>query len=207
MLAATRAELILPTDAVPGTSFALLIVKQPKTRGRSAKHHEFLTAMYGRSDPSDTLWPFSASTLRKRFSMLLAALELPERRQRSTYRPYDLASLRGGGAIWLLHTAESPELVRRRGRWISNRLMEASLQEVQVTTYERHVSQKTRDLVSLCAGGFASALQRCVAFLHGGSRQKLGTFSSKVQVVLSRALERLEKGWSWWRIVDLFCEQ
>jgi len=85
--------------------------------------------------------------------------------------------------------------------------MEASLQEVQVTTYERHVSQKTRDLVSLCAGGFASALQRCVAFLHGGSRQKLGTFSSKVQVVLSRALERLEKGWSWWRIVDLFREQ
>lgn len=84
MLAATRAELILPTDAVPGTSFALLIVKQPKTRGRSAKHHEFLTAMYGRSDPSDKLWPFSASTLRKRFSRLLAALELPERRQRST---------------------------------------------------------------------------------------------------------------------------
>lgn len=93
MLAATRAELILPTDAVPGTSFALLIVKQPKTQGRSAKHQaaridqrdviEFLTAMYGRSDPSDKLWPFSASTLRKRFSMLLAALELPERRQRS----------------------------------------------------------------------------------------------------------------------------
>ncbi len=37
-LAATRGDLILPCDAAPGTTYALLRILQPKTRGRLAKH-------------------------------------------------------------------------------------------------------------------------------------------------------------------------
>eukprot|EP00435_Cladocopium_sp_Y103_P022064 s3889_g5.t1 len=177
VLAATRAELVLPCDAVPGTSFALLMVRQPKTRGRSANHQaarvdqqdviEFLNAMYGRSSPEVKLWPFSASTLRKRFGQLLAALKLPTEKSLG-YQPFSLGSLRPGGATWLLHATEQPELVRRRGRWLSSRVMEIYLQEVLVTTFAERISSKSRELIHLCSGGYAATLERCVAFLHGG---------------------------------------
>lgn len=38
-LAARRKDLALPGDSAPGTSFLLIVVQRPKTRGRSAKHH------------------------------------------------------------------------------------------------------------------------------------------------------------------------
>eukprot|EP00435_Cladocopium_sp_Y103_P018494 s3398_g4.t1 len=177
ILAATRAELVLPCDSIPGTTFALVIIKQPKTRGRSARHQaaridqsdviQFLTAMYGRAPSTDLLWPFSASTLRKRFSQLLAALELPVHRT-SGMRPFDLGSLRPGGATWLLHCTEQPELVRRRGRWLSAKVMEIYLQEVLVTTFEAKISPSTQFRIRLAAGGFALALERTIAFLESG---------------------------------------
>lgn len=48
-------------------------------------------------------------------------------------RGFDLASLRPGGATLLLRT-EDLELIRRRGRWLSSRVMEIYLQEVMATT-------------------------------------------------------------------------
>jgi hypothetical protein len=38
VLQATRADLILPRDAVPGTIYVLLKIKEPKTRGKHARH-------------------------------------------------------------------------------------------------------------------------------------------------------------------------
>ena len=38
ILQATRSDLILPGDAIAGTNFALLKIKEPKTRGRHARH-------------------------------------------------------------------------------------------------------------------------------------------------------------------------
>ena len=80
----------------------------------------------------------------------------------------DLGSLRPGGATWLLHRAEQPELVRRRGRWLSARTMEIYLEEVLVTTFEEKISPKTRALIHLCAGGYAVTLERIMAFLECG---------------------------------------
>ena len=177
VLAATRSELILPCDSAPGTTFALVVVRQPKTRGRSAHHQaaridqsdviQFLTQMYARADSTERLWPYSASTLRKRFSQLLGALNLPDKRC-AEHRPFDLGSLRPGGATWLLHRTEQPELVRRRGRWLSARTMEIYLQEVLVTTFEEKISPKTRALIHLCAGGYAVTLERIMVFLECG---------------------------------------
>jgi len=177
VLAATRSELILPCDSAPGTTFALVVVRQPKTRGRSARHQaaridqadviQFLTQMYARADSTERLWPYSASTLRKRLSQLLGALNLPDKRC-AEHRPFDLGSLRPGGATWLLHRTEQPELVRRRGRWLSARTMEIYLQEVLVTTFEEKISPKTRALIHLCAGGYAVTLERIMVFLECG---------------------------------------
>ena len=177
ILAACRKELVLPCDAVPGTTFALLIIRHPKTRGRTAKHQAaridqedviaYLTAMYGNAKPGARLWPFSAATLRKRFTHLLEALRLPTKRTES-HNPFDLGSLRPGGATWMLHALESPEAVQRRGRWASARTMEIYLQEVLVVTYVERLSQRTRELIRIFAGGYAILISRCIFLLDSG---------------------------------------
>ena len=177
ILSATRAELILPGDAAPGTSFALVMIKMPKTRGRSAKHQAaridqedvvtFLAAVYKDAGRNAPLWPFSASTLRKRSSCLLEALQLPSKKLNGV-RPFDLGSMRPGGATWLLHATEDSELVRRRGRWLSQRVMEVYLQEAFVATFLEKISPGSRSLIGQCSGAFEMTLNRTVAFLQSG---------------------------------------
>jgi hypothetical protein len=76
-LLATREDLILPEDAAPGTDFALLRIRSPKTRGRAASHQaaridppdisQLLSAVFGNLQEQTKLWPWSAATLRKRY--------------------------------------------------------------------------------------------------------------------------------------------
>lgn len=177
VLSAFRKDLILPLDAAPGTSFMLLVIRAPKTRGRSAKHQaarvdqtdiiRYLTAMYGKSPKDTKLWPYSASTLRKRFQKLLTALYLPTTKT-TNCRPFDLGSLRPGGATWLLHQVEDAALVQRRGRWLSARVMEIYLQESFVSTFIRGLDPKTRTRIELCSGAFATTLERAISFLDSG---------------------------------------
>ena len=153
VLAATRRELVLPGDCAPGTSFALVLIHAPKTRGRAANHQAaridqedivlFLSAMYGQAPKETKIWPFSAATLRKRFADVLRALKLPTEKQ-GGQKPFSLGSMRPGGATWLLHRTENSEVVRRRGRWISVKVMEIYLQEVLVCTFMEKVKPRTR---------------------------------------------------------------
>ena len=127
-MAASRRELVLPGDCAPGTSFALIMIKMPKTRGRAANHQaaridqvdivNFLSATYAEAASDAKLWPYSAATLRKRFLEVLSALNLPTEKV-GDQKPFSLGSLRPGGAAWLLHKTENAQVVRRRGRWLS----------------------------------------------------------------------------------------
>ena len=88
-LTATRADLILPRDASPGTDFALLQIKQPKTRGRAARHHaarvdppdiiELLDLAFARYHPEQKLGPLSDGTFRRRFVTIQKAAAHLER--------------------------------------------------------------------------------------------------------------------------------
>ena len=177
VLSAKRKDVVLPGDAAPGTSFLLIVIQQPKTRGRAAKHQaaridqedviRFLSAMYQDFPSKAALWPFSAATLRKRFVQLLSALELPTSKWGGG-RPFDLGSMRPGGATWMLFQTENPEYVRRRGRWLSARVMEVYLQEVLVSTYVERLKPRTRELIELCSGEFAVILERSISFLKTG---------------------------------------
>ena len=177
VLSAFRSDLVLPQDAAPGTSFLLVMIRQPKTRARAAKHQaarvdqidviRYITAMYG-SSPKDTkLWPFSAATLRKRFQNLLAALGLPTTKVGAA-KPFDLGSLRPGGASWLLHQVEDSEIIRRRGRWLTTKAMEVYLQESFVSTFLRTLDGKTRTKIETVSGGFPLILEKTIGFLNGG---------------------------------------
>lgn len=175
VLQARRADLVLPQDATPGHAFALLKIKEAKTRGRAARHQsarvdqpdlvELLTAVYGHMSSDAPLWPWSAATLRKRFNALLVSLKLPTEKQFGC-RPFDLASLRPGGATWLLNATEDGELVRRRGRWISTKVMEIYIQEISVATYIVRLDPQVRKTLEVLALGFEPTLNRVTEFLR-----------------------------------------
>ena len=177
VLQAKRCDLILPTDSAPGFGFALLRIEEPKTRGRHARHQaarvdqcdvvSLLSAVYGPMAPSEALWPYSAATLRKRFNQLLLAVGLPTEKKAGV-APFTLGSLRPGGATWLLHASESSELLRRRGRWLSTRVMEIYLQEVLVATFVKKLDPKVRDRIEQLALGFPALLSAAIDFLSFG---------------------------------------
>ena len=83
-LSTRREDLILPRDAEPGFHSVLIKIRQPKTRGRAAKHQStridfpdvvrLLDATFNGLSRSDLLWPQSPATLRRKFNLLLEAL-------------------------------------------------------------------------------------------------------------------------------------
>ena len=99
------------------------------------------------------MWTFSAATLRRRFADLLAALGLPTMKVDGK-RPFDLASLRPGGATLLLLESESPENVRRRVRWASPKVMDIYIQEVMYTTLTEHLLQDAKLRIQQLASVF-----------------------------------------------------
>ena len=169
-LNALRSDLILPDDAAPGTSYALLQIRAPKTRGRSARHQaaridpcdivKLLAAVFGPLPQGAKLWPFSDGVLRRRLRTILHRLCLLD----DAGPAFDLASLRPGGATWLLSETENAELVRRRGRWLSGRVMEIYLQEVTAITYVPRLPAEARAAVESLAASFAWILEKALFF-------------------------------------------
>ena len=176
VLMAERKDLILPADMAPGTRFALLRIKYPKTRGRAARHQaaridppdmiELLAAVFGSFSLERKLWPFAAVTLRKRLTCLLTAIGL-DTQKINDRRPFSLGSLRPGGATYLLLLTEDSELVRRRGRWVTTKVMELYLQEVLYTTYTERISETARNKIQNLAGVFPKVLEKTICFLKG----------------------------------------
>ena len=64
----------------------------------------------------------------------------------------------------MLHCTENPDLVRRRGRWLSLRVMEIYLQEVEAITYLPSLSADQRDFLKLMAESFPALLRKASFF-------------------------------------------
>eukprot|EP00435_Cladocopium_sp_Y103_P012633 s3468_g3.t1 len=163
VFAALRSDVILPRDAAPGIDTCLIKIHQPKTRGRSAKHQvakidfpdiiDFLDAALGDCDPLEKIWPFSPQSMRTRFKQLQTALGLRTSRT-GGFVPYELSSLRPGGATFLLQLTEDSEYVRRKGRWLSAKVLEIYIQEAVVATYQSKLSHQCRADITTLAGRF-----------------------------------------------------
>ncbi|OLQ07701.1 Muskelin [Symbiodinium microadriaticum] len=180
---ARRGNLIFPADALFMQTFVLVLVRidQPKTRGRAAKHQS------AKLEPSDLvavaalaflqlpkssrLWPFSNQTLRRRLDCILDRLGIPKSGQQG--RSLDLGSLRPGGATHLLQLTEDSELVRRRGRWASHKVMEIYLQEVSSSTFIMDLSETAREKVLHLAHLFPGILAQDAAASGGWHTDKL----------------------------------
>ena len=171
-MAAKRRDLVLPQDVGKectwGTKQIFMAILEPKTRFRAAKHQslkvdqpdlvELIIFCLEALGPADRLWPRSGSTLRARFCKLLTTVGLPEK------AVPELGSLRAGGAAWLMLTTESPDYVRRRGRWITTKVMEIYIQEVSSFMYLPKLPEDVRATIFEWANGFKEAF----SFACGG---------------------------------------
>eukprot|EP00435_Cladocopium_sp_Y103_P064648 s276_g26.t1 len=156
-LSATRKQLVLPRDIEFTADFVLLQIDEPKTRYRAARHQvakvdqpqlmAVLDIAFGRMKPHQRLWPFSGQTMRTRFQKLLSANRL-DTLPRTVSRGLDLGSLRAGGASWLMLVSDSPDLTRRRGRWITNKVMEIYVQEVSAVQFIPHLPLAVRKQIT-----------------------------------------------------------
>eukprot|EP00438_Fugacium_kawagutii_P026890 Skav209536 [mRNA] locus=scaffold2497:55771:60994:- [translate_table: standard] len=174
-LAARRRDLILPSDGAPGQGYALVLIHQPKTRGTAARHQSarvdpadvvaLMQATFGRLGKDDLLWNLSPAVLRRRLVSLQKALGLPTQRSQAVV-PYDLASLRAGGATFLLQKFEDPSFVRRRGRWWSEREMGVYLQEITIATRSYHLQEATKQRVQLLLEQYPVVLKRSIFMLE-----------------------------------------
>ena len=163
-----RRHLVLPEDVLGSQAFALLRIEEPKTRRRAAKHQaakvdlpdllEIMVMSFAELPQGARLWPFSGQTLRARFRKVCLALGLPT--EKSEARSLELGSFRPGGATWLLQSSDNPELVRRRGRWLSPRVMEIYLQEVEAATFLSDQRPEVRAKVLQCASAFPKILRK-----------------------------------------------
>ena len=175
VLGAFRRDLYLPEDMAPGCDFILLRVPEPKARGRGARHQSaridpadivlLVVAVFRNYGPDQKLWPFSSATLRRKFSQLLTAVGL-QTKVVAGVRPFDLGSLRPGGATWLLNQTEDSTLVQRRGRWMSFRVMTIYLQEVAVASTLPKLSQDVRTKIQDLNSVFPHVLKVAVRHLE-----------------------------------------
>ena len=173
ILAAKREDLVLPSDIGNSVDFVLLRIKEPKTRYRAARHQagkleqadliEVVRIGFADLKPFEMLWNFSGSTLRLRLQKLLEKLDLPSKNHERP-KALSLASFRPGGATHLMSVCESAELVRRRGRWASFRVMEIYLQEVAANTYLNVVVPSARAKVFAGLDAFPMLFQQVRKF-------------------------------------------
>ena len=174
--AACRAALILPRDVLWTQSHVLLRIAEPKTRLRAARHQsaklepadlvQLVDIAFRDLHPTAKLWQGSTQTLRRRLDSVLERLGVPT--ARTDKRPLDLGSFRPGGATHLLSISEDSELVRRRGRWVSHKVMEIYLQEISAATFYPSLSADTRQKVLQAASCFPSVLSQAASWTRAG---------------------------------------
>lgn len=170
---AVRKDLILPMDVAGSIDFLLIRIEEPKTRYRAARHQsgkmeqpDLISVVQlglGKLKSGDALWPFHGATLRHRLNKVLASLGLPHCPGQKP-KPLSLASMRAGGATWLITQTEQPDLVKRRGRWASMRVMEIYLQEVSAASYLNDLETTVKDKILDAMEFFPEVLQTALIF-------------------------------------------
>ena len=155
-LSAGRRDLLLPKDVAHTSDFVLLSIKEPKTRFSAARHQsvkvdqpdlvELITLGFQHLRPDEKLWNMSAQALRTRFKQICYALELPCQPRLGVLH-LELSSLRAGGATWLMLASDDSELVRRRGRWLTPKIMEIYVQKVSALQFLPTLNEAARSKV------------------------------------------------------------
>ena len=100
-----------------------------------------------------------------RFRQLQTALGLDTTRRDGNV-PYELSPLRPGGATFYLQLTENGDFVRRRGRWLSSKVLEIYIQEAAVATYQSRLTPQCRTDIQELFGRFQEVSKTAVARLR-----------------------------------------
>ena len=103
--------------------------------------------------------------MRSRFKQLQISLGLKVTRE-GGHVPYELSSLRPGGATFYLRHTEDGEFVRRKGRWLSTKVLEIYIQEAVVATYQSRLSDQCRRDIEVLSGRFHEILRTAIVNLN-----------------------------------------
>lgn len=175
LLATTRRELLLPKDVGSTIAFALVSIREPKTKHSAARHQaarldipdllDIVQNVFYDFHSHQRLWSFSGQTLRNRFKQLLESLSLPSARGLGP-KPLDLGSMRAGGATWLLEMTENGNLVQRRGRWVSEKVMMLYIQELTANIFLSRLDRKTMENILRLAHAFPAISEKAIGLIH-----------------------------------------
>ena len=175
-LAATRSDLLLPKDVGDTISFAILSIREPKTRNVAARHQaarldipdllQLVQSVFYRLHGHQRLWASSAQTLRSRFKSILGGIGLDSSGS-SSGKALDLGSMRAGGATWLLETTENGNLVQRRGRWISEKVMALYIQELTANIFMARLSEPVKNKILRLAHAFPHLSSKAAELQNG----------------------------------------
>lgn len=171
LLALVRSDLLLPRDCDAGIGFALVAIREAKTRFSHARLQnakvdipdllQIVDFAFGGLERHQKLWPQSGSTLRQRFKSVLQSLEIS-----NIERCLDLGSLRAGGATYILQHTENGELLRRRGRWANYKMMEIYVQELASVLYLQTIPGGAKEKIFAAARAFPDVLRRALELQH-----------------------------------------
>ena len=171
LLALVRSDLLLPRDCDAGIGFALVAIREAKTRFSHARLQnakvdipdllQIVDFAFGGLERHQKLWPQSGSTLRQRFKSVLQSLEIS-----NIERCLDLGSLRAGGATYILQHTENGELLRRRGRWANYKRMEIYVQELASVLYLQTIPGGAKEKIFAAARAFPDVLRRALELQH-----------------------------------------
>ena len=169
LVAAKREDLLLPIDTGFSVPFALMSIKEPKSRFTYARHQstkidsedlvQLLSFSFSDLRPHEKLWPYSAQILRSRFKSVLTALTLSTVSVPGN-RCLDLGSLRSGGATYIILMTENSELCRRRGRWANHRMMEVYVQETMALQYMSLIRPHVRSRIVTVSSFFLAVFEQ-----------------------------------------------
>ena len=150
----TRADVLLPVDLMTNRPSCFLRVRDPKNRRIAARREHVriddcmvadrLEVWLPRLQPSQRLFAFNASQMRKYHDHLVSFFGLPAL-EGTGITP---ASHRGGGATLSFERTGKLELTRWRGRWSStSRTLEIYIREVAAASVLPTVDARHRALV------------------------------------------------------------
>ena len=159
-----------PRRLLNDDSVMFIIIEKPKMRRMTARRSYVRIddpAIIALADavvedrPDDSfLFNGSYQQLRAVFNAICAELRLPH----GAPQGLTLGSLRPGGATWLYRGTDNTELVRFRGRWASNRMLEIYIQEVGAASMLPLLSVTTRARITALARHVPTQISN---FIHG----------------------------------------
>ena len=164
MLNLRRRDLVYPEDMHFDSMSLYVRIRDPKTARFARRQHgriddggiiAFTSAIFGKLQLDDKLYPASATSFRKQWDLVMDRLRVPRKQSERGATP---GVLRGSGATYLYSSSEDINWVAWRGRWARIRTLEYYLQEVASFMIVHELSPASRSIIQAFSDASSAVL-------------------------------------------------